>query len=145
MSTRELQHRLLESLREWQQLEDAQIVLTDRVLERTGNQFVAVIMEIIRRDCQMHYRVQQLLIDSLESAVVTIAPADVDCVQAQLAAHLELKQKTMGLAQAQLAALSGQRFLVQEYLFDFLRRSEQMHVDLLTALAAFRTPDSAGE
>jgi hypothetical protein len=143
MSTRELQRRLIEDLREWQKLENAQITLTGSVMERTSNAIVALVMEIIQRDSQMHHRVQQLLIDSLESQVVTVAPEDVELVHSQLAAHLEMEEETVRLAQQNLAALAGQKLLVQEFLLDFLRRDEEKHRSLLHALEAFRDPEAA--
>ncbi len=145
MSTRELQQRLIENLREWQKLENAQIELTGSVLQKTSNAFVAVVMEIIQRDSQMHLRVQQLLIDSLESAVVTVAPADVDLVRRQLSEHLAMEEETVRLAQENLKSLAGRKFLVQEFLLEFLRRDEEKHRDLLTALESFRDPAAAGQ
>lgn len=140
MSTRELQQRLIENLREWQKLENAQITLTGTVLEETSNRIVAMVMEIIQRDSQMHLRVQQLLIDSLESEVVTIAPGEVELLRQHLAEHLAMEEETVRLAQDNLKALAGRKFLVQEFLLDFLRRDEEKHRDLLTALESFCGP-----
>ncbi len=140
MSTRELQQRLIENLREWQKLENAQITLTGTVLEETSNRIVAMVMEIIQRDSQMHLRVQQLLIDSLESEVVTIAPGEVELLRQHLAEHLAMEEETVRLAQDNLKSLAGRKFLVQEFLLDFLRRDEEKHRDLLTALESFCGP-----
>jgi len=140
MSTRELQRRLIENLREWQKLENAQITLTGTVLEETSNRIVAMVMEIIQRDSQMHLRVQQLLIDSLESEVVTIAPGEVELLRQHLAEHLAMEEETVRLARENLKALAGRKFLVQEFLLDFLRRDEEKHRDLLTALESFCGP-----
>jgi hypothetical protein len=145
MSTRELQQRLVENLREWQKLENAQIELTGSVLEKTSNPIVALVMEIIQRDSQMHLRVQQLLIDSLESEVVTIASQDVELIARQLAAHFAMEEATVKLAQDNLRALAGRKFLVQEFLLDFLRRDEEKHRDLLAALESFRDSAAAAE
>jgi len=145
MSTRELQQRLVENLREWQKLENAQIELTGSVREATSNPIVALVMEIIQRDSQMHLRVQQLLIDSLESEVVTIASQDVELIARQLAEHFAMEEATVKLAQDNLRALAGRKFLVQEFLLDFLRRDEEKHRDLLAALESFRDSAAAAE
>lgn len=137
MSTRELQRRLIENLREWQKLEHAQISLIGGVLEKTSNPVLAVVMEIIQRDSQMHLKVQQLLIDSLESEVVTVDSAAVEPVARQLASHLAMEEETLRLARDNLAALADGEFLVQEFLLDFLRRDEEKHRDLLQTLASF--------
>jgi len=134
MSTREVQLRLIENLREWQKIEHAQIGLIGGVLETTSNPVVAVIMEIIQRDSQMHHRVQQLLIDSLESRVVTLGPDDIALVREKLASHLAMEEETVRLAEHSLSALAGQELALQEYLMEFLRRDEEKHRDMLKGL-----------
>ena len=140
MSTRELQQQLITNLREWQKLENAQITLTGSVLEETSNPVVAVVMEIIQRDSQMHHRVQQLIIDSLESEVVGMEAADVALIKDQLHVHLEMEKETVRLALENLEALAGKDLIVQEFLMEFLRRDEEKHRDLLTALDTFLDP-----
>jgi len=143
MSTRELQQQLIENLHEWQKLENAQITLTGSVREQTSSPVVALVMEIIQRDSEMHHRVQQLIIDSLESKVVGMEPADVDIVREQLQKHLSMEAETVRLAKESLAALAGRQFVIQEFLMDFLRRDEEKHHDLLVALDRYLGPESA--
>jgi hypothetical protein len=137
MSTRELQQRLIANLREWQKLEHAQINLTGAVMEETSNPVVSVVMEIIQRDSEMHHRVQQLIIDSLESEVVAMEAADVALVRQELHNHLEMEKETVRIAQESLAALAGRELVIQEFLMDFLRRDEEKHRELLVALETF--------
>ena len=141
MSTRELQQRLVESLREWQKLETAQIKLTGGVMETSSNPIVSLVMKIIQRDSEMHHRVQQLLIDSLESTVVTMSASDVALVRDQLSTHLAMEEETIPLARANLDALAGQKLVVQEFLMEFLHKDEEKHRDLLKALEAFLDPE----
>ncbi|MBD3220031.1 hypothetical protein GF314_02210 [bacterium] len=141
MSTRELQQQLIERLREWQKLENAQITLTGEVMETSSNPVVTLVMTIIQRDSEMHHRVQQLLIDSLESTVVDMTAADVTLVRDKLAEHLAMEEETIRLATANLDALAGEGLLVQEFLMEFLRKDEEKHRDLLRALEAFRDPE----
>ncbi len=141
MSTREVQQQLIESLREWQKLEKAQVKLTSGVIEASSNPIVSLVMKIIRRDSEMHHQVQQLIIDSLESTVVTMTAADVVEVREQLASHLAMEEETIRLAMTNLKALEGQKLVVQEFLMEFLRKDEEKHRDLLKALEAFLDPD----
>lgn len=145
MSTRELQQQLIESLREWQKLETAQIMLTGGVMETSSNPIVTLVMNIIQRDSEMHHRVQQLLIDSLESTVVTMTSDDVALVRDKLAEHLAMEEQTIQLATSNLEALAGQDFTVQEFLMEFLRKDEEKHRDLLKALEAFLEPDELAD
>jgi len=141
MSTRELQQQLVESLREWQKLEKAQIKLTTGVLDASSNPIVSLVMTIIQRDSDLHHQVQQLLIDSLESTVVSMTADDVVQVREQLAAHLAMEEETIRLAVSNLKALAGQKLVVQEFLMEFLLKDEEKHRDLLKALEAFLDPD----
>ena len=141
MSTREVQQQLIESLREWQKLEKAQVKLTSGVIETSSNPVVSLVMKIIRRDSEMHHQVQQLIIDSLESTVVTMTAGDVVEVREQLASHLAMEEETIRLAMTNLKALEGQKLVVQEFLMEFLRKDEEKHRDLLKALEAFLDPD----
>jgi hypothetical protein len=141
MSTRELQQQLVESMREWQKLEKAQIKLTSGVLDATSNPIVSLVMHIIQRDSDLHHQVQQLIIDSLESTVVTMTAEDVVQVREQLATHLAMEEETIRLAVANLKSLAGQKFVVQEFLMEFLLKDEEKHRDLLKALEAFLDPD----
>jgi len=145
MSTRELQRQLVENLREWQKLERAQITLTGSVLEKTSNPIVALVMQIIQRDSEMHERIQQLIIDSLESTVVSLTPEDVNLVRDKLQTHLAMEQATVRLAETSLAALAGHELAFQEILMDFLRRDEEQHRNLLVALDTFVGPPPGGD
>ncbi len=145
MSTKELQQRLIENMRAWQKLENAQAELADSQLETTDNPLVAAVLEIIKRDSTMHHGMQQLVIDSLESEVVTMNPEEAQILRDQLGAHLRIEQQTLQLADENLAALAGQAFAVQEFLLDFLRRDEQKHRCLLSALDVFLSPQAGGE
>jgi hypothetical protein len=137
MSTRELQSQLIANLHEWQKLENAQITLIGEVLERTSSPVVSVVMEIIQRDSQMHHRVQQLLIDSLESEVVGVEVGEIAQIKQQLQSHLDMEKETVRLAQQNLAALAGKGLGIQEFLMDYLRRDEEKHRDLLSALESY--------
>ncbi len=137
MSTRELQAQLVTSLREWQKLEDAQITLIGDMLGETHNPAVAMILEIIQRDSQMHHRVQQLIIDSLESEVVGLTGADVELIRRSLHTHLDMEMQTVKLAEQNLAAMAGRRLDLQELFMEFLRRDEEKHRDMLLALERF--------
>jgi hypothetical protein len=137
MSTKELQQRLVANLREWQKLENAQITLIGDVLERTSSPAISVVMEIVQRDSQMHHRVQQLIIDSLESEVVGLPSGEVADLRDRLRSHLEMEEETVRLARQNVAALSGSGLRIQEFLMNYLLRDEEKHRELLTALEHF--------
>ena len=66
MSIKALQKELAASMRRWQKIENSAIVSTGLVMEKTENPIIRLVMEVIQRDSQMHYLVQQWIADSLE-------------------------------------------------------------------------------
>ena len=58
-SMKEAQQDLLANMQSWQKVENASITSTGRVMEKTENPIVRLVMEIIQRDSHMHYRVQE--------------------------------------------------------------------------------------
>ncbi|MCP4632953.1 MAG: hypothetical protein GY855_08495, partial [candidate division Zixibacteria bacterium] len=67
MSTKELQEQVVDNMKRWQKIENASVASTGKVIEATDNPIVRLIMEIIQRDSQFHYRVQEMIVDSLET------------------------------------------------------------------------------
>ncbi len=134
MSTKELQQEVIDNMRRWMKIENASVASTGNVIEKTNNPIVRIVMEIIQRDSQMHYRVQELIADSLESKTVTLSPEELADVWDMIEKHIELEKKTVELAEKSLAALKGKRMIVQEYLLNYLLKDEQKHNEILDEL-----------
>jgi hypothetical protein len=58
-------------LKSWQMAETAAIERATEVIERTGHPVIRLAMEIIRRDSEMHRRVQQAILDGPERQAFT--------------------------------------------------------------------------
>jgi hypothetical protein len=138
MSTKELQQEVVENMRRWMKIENASVASTGNVIEKTNNPVVRMVMEIIQRDSQMHYRVQELIADSLESKTITLTPEELADVWDMIEKHIELEKKTVELAEKSLAALKGKRMIVQEYLLHYLLKDEQKHNEILDELAPIK-------
>lgn len=138
MSTKEIQEQLVANMRRWQEIEDASVSSTGAIIEKSKNPVVRTVMEIIQRDSQMHHRVQGLIADSLESEAITLTPEELEAVWGMIEAHIELEKDTVRIAQDSLAALSGKKMVVQEYLLDYLLRDENKHNAILAALATIK-------
>jgi len=138
MSTKEVQQQIVDNMRRWQKIEKASVASTGRVIEETENPIVELIMEIIQRDSQVHFRVQQLIADSLESKVVTLTPEELGKVWDSIEKHIALEKKTVELAEEALAALKGKKMVVQEYLLDYLLTDENKHNRVLEALGTIK-------
>jgi len=138
MATKEIQQEIVANLRKWQKVENASVASTGNIIERTDNPVVRLIMEIIQRDSQMHYRVQEFIADSLESKTVSLSPDELDDVWSMIEKHIELEKRTIKLAEAALIGLRGKKMVVQEYLFDYLLTDEEKHYKILENLATIK-------
>ncbi|PKK83120.1 MAG: hypothetical protein CVT49_09940 [candidate division Zixibacteria bacterium HGW-Zixibacteria-1] len=134
MSTKEIQEKIVDNMRRWQKIENASVASTGRVIEKTDNPIVRLVMELIQRDSQFHYRVQQMIADSLESKAIALSPDELGDVWGMIEDHIRLEEKTVELAQEALAALKGKKMLVQEYLLNYLLEDELKHNKILDHL-----------
>ncbi len=134
MSTKELQEHIVENMKQWQKIENASVAQMSAIMDKTDNSLISIIMEIIQRDSQMHHRVQQMIIDSLESATITLSPDDLAHVWDKIEDHIAMEKETLKLTADSLEALSGKKMVVQEYLLNFLKLDEEKHDAMLESL-----------
>ena len=138
MSTKEIQEEIVQNMRDWKKIENASVASTGKVIEKTENPIVRIIMEIIQRDSQMHYRIQDLIIDSLGEMTMSLTPEELGDVWGLVENHIELEKKTIELANKSLTALRGRKMVVQEYLLDYLRIDEEKHNSILATLSTIK-------
>ena len=134
MDTKELQQQIFENMKAWQKIENASVAGTGKVLEKTDNPIVRLIMEIIQRDSMVHYRVQGMIADSLTKAAISLTPDELVAVWDMIEDHINLEKKTLTMAQEALEALKGKKMVVQEYLLNYLMEDETKHNKLLDSL-----------
>jgi hypothetical protein len=138
MSTKEVQKQIISNMRSWQKVENASVASTGNVIALTENPIVRLVMEIIQRDSQMHYRVQELIAESLESKTVALTPEELAVVWDKIEKHIEIEEKTVELAKKALKALKGKKMVVQEYLLDYLLMDENKHNRILESLGTIK-------
>ena len=138
MSTKEVQQAIVDNMRRWQKIENASVASTGKVIDKTDNPVVRLIMEVIQRDSQFHYRVQEMIADSLESKTITLTPDDLGEVWEMIEKHIELEKKTVELAEEALKNLKGKKMVVQEYLLNYLLEDEKKHNLVLDHLGVIK-------
>jgi len=135
VTKKEIQEGLVENMRTWQKVENASVASTGRVMEKTQNPIVRLVMEIIQRDSQMHHRVQEWIADSLTGKPVSLTPEEVGDVWGMIEDHIELERRTIRLAEDALDSIKGDKgMLVQAYLLDYLTQDERKHNAMLDQL-----------
>jgi hypothetical protein len=138
MSTKELQQEIISNMRRWQKIENAAAASTGQIMERTDNPVIHLLMEIIQRDSQMHYRVQEWIADSLQYKTVTLNPDELNQVWGMIEQHVEVEKKALGMAKQSLASLKGKKMVIQEYLLEYLAEDEKKHNELLKQLETIK-------
>ena len=108
------------------------------LVEKTDNPILRIIMEIIQRDSQMHYRIQELIADSLETKTLSLTPEELGDVWDLVEKHIQLEKKTVEMAIESLEELKGRKMVVQEYLLDYLRIDEEKHNKVLETLSTIK-------
>ncbi len=121
-----------------QRIENTAVAQTSQVMDETDNALIRLVMEIIQRDSQMHYRVQELIADSLTSKTITLTPEELEKVWDLIEKHIKLERQTVDMAEEALAALKGKTMVVQEYLLRYLLEDENKHNHILDQLAVIK-------
>jgi hypothetical protein len=134
MSTKELQEKIVDNMKRWQKIENASVASTGNVIEATDNPVVRLIMEVIQRDSQFHYRVQEFIADSLTKKTVVLSTDELARIWDMIEKHIKLEEQTVELADEALEALKGKKMLVQEYLLRYLLEDEKKHNKILADL-----------
>jgi hypothetical protein len=134
MSMKEILEKTAKNMKRWQKIEKSAVRQTAMIQEQTTHPLIRMVAEIIQNDSQMHYRVQQLISDSLESKQVNIDPRQISKVWTLVQEHIELEKKTIRLAQKSLKDLEGSKYPIQQYLLEYLQMDEEKHEKLLENL-----------
>ena len=135
MSMKEAQELIVKNMRKWQKIENAGVASTGKIIDQTENPIVRLVMEIIQRDSQMHYRVQEMIADSLESKTLTLSPDELGTIWGMIEEHIKLEKSTIELAESSLGAIKKSKgMVVQAYLIEYLLKDEQKHDLILASL-----------
>jgi len=134
MKKKEMLEKLAENMENWQKVENASVVSTGKIIEKTSNPVIRLMMEIIQRDSQTHYRLQELIVDSLKKKAISLTPEDMADVWSLIEKHLEIENKTIQLAKDSLDALKDSKMVVQQYLLGYLLEDEEKHTHMLESL-----------
>jgi len=125
---KELNEKLVDTLKKWQKVEDDSVKSTSEIISKTKNPVVRQIMEIIRQDSAMHKKVQQLIVDSFEKEALYLSPEELGDVWSMVEQHIELEKETIRLAEE--SRKNSKSFFVR-YLLGYLMTDEQKHNEIL--------------
>ncbi len=134
MSTREQQEKLILCMKKWQKLEDAAVAQTAKIMEEIDQPLIRLVAEIIQRDSNMHHRIQQMIIDTLERETVALNFDQMAQAWVAIEKHIELEKKTIEMAKVALELVPEKTNQVQRYLISYLAEDEKKHDKMLDDL-----------
>jgi len=134
LTTKEIREDLVKRMQHWQVVERQSVASTTAVLEKTSHPLLRLVMEIINRDSELHERIQQFIVDAVETKPITLTPEDLADVSAPLDHHLRLEDQMVEAVNASVEAIRGHKMLIEEYLLDFLVQDEKKHAAMLRSL-----------
>jgi hypothetical protein len=133
MSTKEIQEKLVATMKTWQKIEDTALASTGQVMAETDNDLIRIVMEIIQIDSQMHHRVQEFIARSIEKGM-SLTPEEMGKAWGTIEKHIAIEKKMVSYVNEALESLKGKKMVVQEYLLNYLKTDEEKHDKLLSDL-----------
>ncbi|MCX6153384.1 MAG: hypothetical protein NT007_04405 [Candidatus Kapabacteria bacterium] len=115
---------LIDILRQWQKIEDISIRATTEIIVNAKNPLIHLIMEIIRHDSTIHYRVQSLLLNHLEGKKISFDFASDSNYLHLLKEHDAHEKQTIVLAKQ---ALENTDSIIVKFLLEYLLTDEKKH------------------
>jgi len=134
MTTKEMQENVVESMKEWQKVENASAASTGKIIENTDNPVVRLIMEIIQHDSNTHYRVEEFVSDSMGDKMVSLTPEEMGDIWMMIEQHIELEKKMVTAAERLLESMRGKFMVIPQYLIEYLLEDEKKHSNMLDRL-----------
>ena len=89
---------LVKILKDWQSLEDQTIKLSGELMAKSGNAFIKVTTEMIKKDSEKHKVMLQFAIDHLTKESVRLTPQDLFPLSDVLDKHLRAEAKSLSIA-----------------------------------------------
>ena len=133
MKSKEIQAELIDKMETWQKIEEASVVSTGNVIEKTTNPVIKQVMEIIQADSKQHHRVQQLIAQITDEGIV-FSIEDLVEVWDGIETHIAIEKQMVEYVEEALESVKGRKMLIQEYLLRYLAADEKKHDFLLEAL-----------
>ena len=108
---------LVKILKDWQSLEDQTIKLSGELMAKSGNAFIKVTTEMIKKDSEKHKAMLQFALDHLTKESVRLTPEDLMPLSDILDKHLRAETKALGIANS---AITKNKDVFTGYILSYL-------------------------
>jgi hypothetical protein len=134
MKMKEMQERLVATLKRWQKIEDEAVLSIDEFLGTLKNPLPRAVFEIIKQDAGNHRRVQELIIEADEKKGFQLSVEELEELSKVITRHIQVEDRMIQAAEESLRAIEKTNMILHEYFLKYLERDEKKHRDLLEGL-----------
>jgi bacterioferritin (cytochrome b1) len=134
MTLKEIEEKLVTTLKKWQKIEEEAIISTGEVIAEMKNPLPRAIFEIIQRDAENHRRVLELIVQSHEKEGFKLTVDQLEEVSKVVSRHVQVEKRMIESAKEVLQLISGKNLVLHEYFLKYLQEDEKKHMDLLKGL-----------
>ncbi len=135
MLTKKLQDELIGEMIEWQKMEHEAITQAGRVISKTQNPVIRMIMEIIRKDSQMHQHLQGFVVaHRLFQESPKVQEDSRDELRGMIVKNRQAVKQMIEIMDNVFTAMNGQKTNLLKTILHYLRDDERKHFTLLQAL-----------
>ncbi len=138
MERKELQNRLVETLKRWQKIEEEAVVSTDEVIATATNPVLRTIFEIIQRDAQNHRRVHEVIIGGHEKEGFKLSVEELEELSKVISRHVQVEKRMFEAAQKALGLIKGKKMILHEYFLNYLQEDEKKHTRMLKQMETLK-------
>jgi hypothetical protein len=134
MERKEIQKRLVETLKRWQKIEEEAVLSTDEVIATATNPILRTIFEIVHRDAQNHRRVHEVIIRGHEAEGFRLSVEELEELSKVISRHVQVEKRMFQAARDALGLIKGKKMILHEYFLNYLLDDEKKHTDMLKRL-----------
>jgi hypothetical protein len=134
MERKEIQKRLVETLKRWQKIEEEAVLSTDEVIATATNPILRTIFEIVHRDAQNHRRVHEVIIRGHEAEGFRLSVEELEELSKVISRHVQVEKRMFQAARDALGLIKGKKMILHEYFLNYLLDDEKKHTDMLKQL-----------
>ncbi len=138
MQRKEIQSRLVETLKRWQKIEEEAVVSTDEVIATATNPILRTIFEIIQRDAQNHRRVHEVIIGGHEKEGFRLSVEELEELSKVISRHVQVEKRMFEAAQDALGLIKGKKMILHEYFLNYLQEDEKKHTRMLKQMETLK-------
>lgn len=138
MTQKEVQEKIVATLKRWQKVEDEAVLSIGEVASTIKNPLPRTVFEIIQQDAQNHRRVQEIIVRADERDGFQLTVEQLEELSKVISRHIQVEERMIEASRESLQAIQGKKMILHEYLLKYLETDEKKHMELLLGLESIK-------